>query len=76
VWEGGCEGEGHYGATTTVALSTATEGDSALGQIYGSVLARRSFEVANATLNALRETIINHQHHHQHYHIRILFGTF
>jgi hypothetical protein len=59
VWEGGCEGEGHYGATTTVALSTATEGDSALGQIYGSVLARRSFEVANATLNVFNSQGVN-----------------
>jgi hypothetical protein len=34
-----------------VALATATEGDSALGEIYGSVPARRGFEAANAALN-------------------------
>jgi hypothetical protein len=53
VREGGGEGEGRYGAATTVALVTATEGDSALGlgEIYGSVLAMRGFEVANAALN-------------------------
>jgi hypothetical protein len=44
-------GEGHYGAATMVALATSTEGDSAMGHIYGSVLARWGFEVANATLN-------------------------
>ena len=31
------------------ALATATAGDSAMGQIYGSVPARRSFGAANAT---------------------------
>ena len=51
VWEGGGEGEARYGAATTAALATATEGDSAMGQIYGSVPARRSFGVANAALN-------------------------
>ena len=52
VREGGGEGEGRYGAATTVALATATEGDSAmLEQIYGSVPARRGFEAANAALN-------------------------
>jgi hypothetical protein len=51
VREGGGEGEGRYGAATTVALATATEGDSAMGQIYGSVPARRGFEAANAALN-------------------------
>ena len=30
--EGGREGEARYGAATTVALATATEGDSAMGQ--------------------------------------------
>jgi hypothetical protein len=49
VREGGGEGEGRYGAATTAALATATEGDSAMGQIYGS--ARRGFEAANAALN-------------------------
>ena len=51
VREGGGEGEGRYGAATTEALATATEGDSALGEIYGSVPARRGFEAANAALN-------------------------
>jgi ribonuclease HI len=51
VREGGGEGEGRYGAATTAALATATEGDSALGEIYGSVPARRGFEAANAALN-------------------------
>jgi hypothetical protein len=51
VREGGGEGEGRYGAATTVALATATAGDSAMGQIYGSVPARRGFEAANAALN-------------------------
>ena len=51
VREGGGEGEARYGAATTAALATATEGDSALGQIYGSVPARRSFGAANAALN-------------------------
>jgi hypothetical protein len=53
VREGGGEGEGRYGAATTVVLATVTEGDSALGlgEIYGSVPTRRGFEVANATLN-------------------------
>jgi hypothetical protein len=54
VREGGGEGEGRYGAATTAARATATEGDSALGlgQIYGSVpAARRGFEAANAALN-------------------------
>jgi hypothetical protein len=37
VREGGGEGEGRYGAATTAALATPTEGDSAMGQIYGSV---------------------------------------
>jgi hypothetical protein len=36
---------------TTAALATATEGGSAMGQIYGSVSARRGFEAANAGLN-------------------------
>jgi hypothetical protein len=36
---------------TTAALATATEEDSAMGQIYGSVPARRGFEAANAALN-------------------------
>ena len=49
--EGGGEGEARYGAATTAALATATEGDSAMGQIYGSVPARRSFGAANAALN-------------------------
>ena len=59
--EGGGEGEGRYGAATTAAL--ATEGEDggaatevaaslAMGLIYGSVPARRSFEVADATLDA------------------------
>ena len=51
VREGGGEGEARYGAATTAALATATEGDSAMGQIYGSVPARRSFGAANAALN-------------------------
>jgi hypothetical protein len=51
VREGGCEGEARYSAATTVALATAMEGDSVLGHIYGSVPARWSFGVANATLN-------------------------
>jgi ribonuclease HI len=51
VWEGGGEGEGRYGAATMAALATATEGDSAMGQIYGSILARWGFEAANAALN-------------------------
>ena len=51
VREGGGEGEGRYGAATTAALATATEGDSALGEIYGLVPARRGFEAANAALN-------------------------
>jgi ribonuclease HI len=42
VREGGGEGEARYGAATTAVLATATEGDSALGQIYGSVPARRA----------------------------------
>ena len=49
--EGGGEGEGRRGAVTTVALATATEGDSAMGQIYGSVPTRRSFGAADAALN-------------------------
>ena len=49
--DGGGEGEARYGATTTAALATATERDSAMGQIYGSVPARRSFGAATATLN-------------------------
>jgi hypothetical protein len=44
VREGGGEGEGRYGAATTA------EGDSAMGQIYRSVPARRGFEAANAAL--------------------------
>jgi hypothetical protein len=52
VQEGGGEGEARYSAATTLALSTATEGDSAMGQIYGSVPVRRAFEAANAALNA------------------------
>ena len=32
VWEGGGEGEGRYGAVTTVVPWTATEGDSAMGR--------------------------------------------
>ena len=52
--EGGDEGDGYYGAATTVALATATEGDSAMGQIYGSVPARRSFGAANAALNVFK----------------------
>ena len=51
MWEGGGEGEARYGAATTAALATATEGDLAMGQIYGSVSARRSFGAANAALN-------------------------
>jgi hypothetical protein len=51
VWEGGVEGEARYGAATTAALATTTEGDSALGQIYGSFPARRSFGAANAAIN-------------------------
>jgi hypothetical protein len=51
VREGGGEDEGRYGAATTATLATATEGDSALGEIYGSVPARRGFEAANAALN-------------------------
>jgi hypothetical protein len=51
VREGSGEGEDHYGAATMVALATATEGDSATGQIYGSVPARWGFEAANAALN-------------------------
>ena len=50
VREGGGEGAGRYGAATTAALATATEGDSAMGQIYGSVKAKRSFGAANAAL--------------------------
>jgi hypothetical protein len=50
--EGGGEGEGRDGAATAaVAPATATEEDSAMGQIYGSVPARRGFEAANAALN-------------------------
>jgi hypothetical protein len=45
------EGEGRYGAAKMAALATATEGDSAMGQIYGSVPARRGFKAANAALN-------------------------
>jgi hypothetical protein len=51
VREGGGEGDARYGAATTAALATATEGDSAMGQIYGFVPARRSFGAANAALN-------------------------
>ena len=51
LWEGGGEVEARYGAATMAALATATEGDSAMGHIYGSVPAGWSFEVANATLN-------------------------
>jgi hypothetical protein len=51
VREGGGEGEGRYGAATMAALATAMEGDSAMGQIYGSISARRGFEAANAALN-------------------------
>jgi hypothetical protein len=51
VLEGGGEGEGRYGAATMAALATATEGDSALGEIDGSVPARRGFEAASAALN-------------------------
>ena len=43
--------DGLLPAATTVALATATEGDSAMGQIYGSVPARWSFGAANAALN-------------------------
>ena len=49
--EGGGEGEGRYSASTTVAPATATEEHSAMGQIYGSVPARRSFGAADAALN-------------------------
>jgi hypothetical protein len=49
--EGGGKGEGRYGAATTAAPATATEGDSAMEQIYGFVPARRGFEAANAALN-------------------------
>jgi hypothetical protein len=61
VREGGGEGEARYGAATTSALATATEGDSAMGQIYGSVPARRSFGAANAALNVFnsRSTGVN-----------------
>jgi hypothetical protein len=51
VREGGGEGEGRYGAASTAALPTATEGDSAMGRIYGSVPARRGFKAANGALN-------------------------
>jgi hypothetical protein len=53
LWERGGEGEGryYYGAATTAATATATEEDSAMGQIYGSIPARRSFGAANAALN-------------------------
>jgi hypothetical protein len=51
VREGGGEGEGRYGAATTVALATATESDAAMGHIYGSVSARWGFEAAVAALN-------------------------
>jgi hypothetical protein len=46
VREGGGEGAGRYGAATTAALATAMKGDSAMGQIDGSVPARRSFGAA------------------------------
>jgi hypothetical protein len=39
------------GAATTAALATPTEGGPAMGQIYGSVPARRGSEAADATLN-------------------------
>jgi hypothetical protein len=48
--EGGGEGEGRYKAATAAATATATEGDSAMGQIYGSVPARRSFGAVDAAL--------------------------
>jgi hypothetical protein len=52
VREGGGKGDGRCsGAATTAALATATKGDSAMGQIYGSVPTRRLFEAANAALN-------------------------
>jgi hypothetical protein len=54
VWEGGGESEGRYGAASTAALATATDGDSAMGQIYGSVPARRDFEAANAAPNVFK----------------------
>jgi hypothetical protein len=49
----GCgQSEARYGAATTAALATATEEDSAvlsaMGQIYGSVPARRGFEAAKS----------------------------
>jgi hypothetical protein len=37
--------------TQQTARRSATAGDSALGEIYGSVPARRGFEAANAALN-------------------------
>ena len=46
VREGGGESAGRYGAATTAALATAMKGDSAMGQIDGSVPARRSFGAA------------------------------
>jgi hypothetical protein len=59
-------------------LATATEGDSALGEIYGPMCSRvqltfyGSERVCVKQWCSLRETIINHHHHHHHHQFTVL----